>query len=260
MLGPRPDHRALMMRVGQRLAAFGGVSQSGLAVVETLAGASVEHPRGANLGLSADAAPHFIMSGWACHTRPQARRRQIFGFLLPGDVLGSFWRRSDAAFCHTVALTRVMTLSAAPLLAQDADGAYGLPDVVEAARRAEDHARHLVFDHLVRLGFRDAYDGLAHLLLELHGRLQAVGLTEGGDFLLPIGQRALAQAMGLSLAHTNQTLQRLTADGLLEKCGDCMRLLRPDRMAELADFSFATSGAFPVGPAASKAHAEAAIG
>ena len=106
-----------------------------------------------------------------------------------------------------------------------------------AARRAEDHAHHLLVDHIVRLGARDAYAGLAHLLLELHTRLERVGLAIGGAFPLPIGQRILAQTLGFSVAHTNHTLQRMAADGLFVMEGDVVRLLQPDRMAALAEFA-----------------------
>ncbi len=166
-----------------------------------------------------------------------SRRRQIFGFLLPGDVIGSFWRRPEYAFWRLTALTRLTSVSAEALLAINPDGRFVVPDIVRAARRAEDHAHHLLVDHIVRLGARDAYAGLAHLLLELHTRLERVGLAAGGGFTLPVGQRVLAQTLGFSVAHTNHTLQRMTADGLFMIEGDKVQLLQPDRMATLSEYA-----------------------
>ena len=162
------------------------------------------------------------------------RQRQIFGFLLPGDVIGSFWRDPEFTFHQTVTLTPLVTLSAATLIG-DAPANARYAGLLNAARRAEDYAQHRLYDHLVRLGGRDAYDGLAHLLLEFHARLAAVGLADDDSFIMPIGQRVLAQAMGFSLAHTNHTLQRLAADGLVDADGERVRLLNLARLAALAE-------------------------
>lgn len=196
------------------------------------------HKRGADLTSDIFGSPQIVISGWACQMRPDARRRrQILGFILPGDVVGSFWRPPEFSFCRVSALTRLETVSGAQLAARDASGGFLLPDVVEAARRAEEYSQHLVIDHLVRLGARDAYSGLAHLLLEVHARLSRVGLSTDGAFSLPVGQRVLAQAMGFSVAHTNQTLQRMVADGLFAVSEDRIHLLNPGRMAEVAGFA-----------------------
>ena len=189
---------------------------------------------GAELAPRPDGAPRLVIAGWACQMRPdQARRRQIFGFLLPGDVIGSVWGPAEFTFYQTTALTMTLTLGLAELVAMGRTR----PQVLRAARRAESHAQHRLFDHIVRLGARDAYAGLAHLLLELHARLRGMGLAEDDAFVLPIGQRVLAQAMGFSLVHTNQTLKRMGGDGLLALEGARVRLLQRARMAALCQFT-----------------------
>lgn len=192
--------------------------------------------------------PHVVLSGWACQMRPvEKRRRQIFGFIVPGDIIGSFWRNPNFSFFRAVALTRLELLPASALMAQRQDGNLEHPALVAAAREAEDHAQHLLYDHMVRLEKRDAYQGLASLLLEMHERLKRVGLVIDGAFRLPIGQRVLAQAMGLSVAHTNHTLQRMAADGLFEARGDSIRLLQRRKMVDLAGL---TPGNGPYAPGA----------
>ena len=235
--GAPPDRRALLHHVAQRLCDFGDLRTSDIVAVATLAGETLTIPRGTDVTATVGHAPHLVVSGWACQMRLHAtRRRQIFGFLLPGDVVGSFWRRPDFTFYETVALTPLTLLSAQELMAEGRDGfAHGR--LLDAARRAEEHAQHRLFDHIVRLGARDAYGGLAHLLLEFHARLFAVGLAHNYGFNLPVGQRVIAQAMGFSLAHTNHTLQRLSADGLVSMQGEAVRLCDPARLAALADFS-----------------------
>ena len=238
MLSAPPKPLTILHHVARRLSEFGAPFAPSLAQLETAMGEPVSHARGADITPQLAGTPRIVVSGWACHMRPHdSRRRQIFGFLLPGDVIGSFWRSPEYAFWRLTALTRLTTLSANSLLATGPEGRFVFPEIVKAARRAEDHAHDLLVDHIVRLGARDAYAGLAHLLLELHARLDRVGLAVEGAFPLPIGQRVLAQTLGFSVAHTNQTLQRMAADGLFRMEGEIVRLLQPDRMAALAHFT-----------------------
>ncbi len=162
-------------------------------------------------------------------------RRQIFLFLLPGDVIGSFRDAPETAFFRSVALTRLETVDAGPLVAAESSPAARA--LVEAGQRAENHAQGLLYGHMMRLGAGDAYSGMAHLLLELHERLARAGLAEGaGSFALPIGQRVLAQALGVSVTHVNNTLQKMVADGLIAFAGRSVRLLERERMIALSDF------------------------
>lgn len=236
MLEETLEDCSVLRHVDRRLAAFGAPSRPRLSEAADLA--ERVHRRGSDLTADLAGPPRIIISGWACQMRPDPkRRRQIFGFLLPGDFIGSFWRRPEFSFFRISALTRITTVCAGGVLTRTAAGGLAFPDLVRAARRAEDHSQHLLIDHLVRLGARDAYAGLAHLFLELHARLERVGLARDGVFTLPVGQRVLAQAMGFSLAHTNYTLQRMIADGLLAVQGEEVRILRPERLIEVGEFA-----------------------
>jgi CRP-like cAMP-binding protein len=242
--------QAVLRQVASRIACFGGLSPQDVSAIVDLQGAALSHTRGTDITAQIFEGPHVVLSGWACHMRPvEQRRRQIFGFIVPGDIIGSFWRNPHFAFCQSVALTRLELLPAASLLSTRCDGSLEHPALVAAARKAEDHAQHLVFDHMVRLEKRDAYAGLVSLLLEIHERLRRVGLVIDETFQLPIGQRVLAQALGLSVAHTNFTLQRMAADGLFEARGNAIRLLQRRKMSDLAglaeDAGPYAPGAFP---------------
>ena len=229
------SRRAVLQQVAERLAGFGALSAADIARIVELPGEAPSRARGADVTVQMFEGPHVVLSGWACQMRPEEkRRRQIFGFIVPGDIIGSFWRNPNFSFFRAVALTRLELLPAVTLLSTRSDGALSNPSIVAAARRAEEHSQHLIFDHMVRLETRDAYRGLASLLLEIHERLKRVGMVVDGVFRLPIGQRVLAQALGLSVAHTNFTLQRMAADGLFEANGDAIRLLQPQRMTDLA--------------------------
>lgn len=68
---------------------------------------------------------------------------------------------------------------------------------------------------LTVLGRRDALGRIAHILCELHVRLQDVGLAEDGAFLLALTQAELGDVLGLSAVHVNRVVQELRSRGLV---------------------------------------------
>ena len=89
---------------------------------------------------------------------------------------------------------------------------------------------------LVSIGRRNPASHLAHLICETHLRLFSVGRAKPDEFELPIGQADLADLLGLSVVHTNRTLQELRAQNLVRWRGGTVHL--PDRkaLAALAEF------------------------
>jgi CRP-like cAMP-binding protein len=95
---------------------------------------------------------------------------------------------------------------------------------------------HFVLNQLVRVGRQAAYERLSHLLLELLFRLRAVSQVHGNSFVLPLTQETLSDALGLSVVHTNRTLQQLRRDRQIEMKNSSVTILQPDRLAEIGDF------------------------
>ena len=91
--------------------------------------------------------------------------------------------------------------------------------IPEAAKRALAEAEAQEYaglvDHIVRLGRMSAYERTAHLLLELFQRQRRAGLAQADSMPLPINQEMLADALGLSIVHTNRVLQQLRRDGFI---------------------------------------------
>lgn len=82
-----------------------------------------------------------------------------------------------------------------------------------------------------------AADRIGHLLCELHARLDAVGLTSGGAFLLALEQQQLAHVLGYSVTHVNRSVQGLRSDGLLEWERGQIVLHAPSDLADKVGFS-----------------------
>jgi CRP-like cAMP-binding protein len=167
-----------------------------------------------------------VVSGWIAETRilPDGRR-QIFAFLLAGDV-ASVSGASDMGNRAFVALTNVEIADAAAIATSDRASA----SIADAIRRGEER----LFDHIVRIGRLTAKERVLHLLLELHDRLEVIGLVKAGAFRLPLTQEMFADALGLSVVHINRTLQQLRREGMLTLGRGSVTLHQRQKLAALA--------------------------
>lgn len=155
--------------------------------------------------------------------------RQVINFALPGDLVG-LQAAIMGEMSHSVEATTPMRLCVFNrselwrLFERHPDRAYDLTwlSAVE---------EHFLGDALATLGRRTAKARIAWALVRLFMRLRAVGLDNNGTVPMPWRQRDLADASGLSLVHTNKTLQQLRRDGLARWADDT--LVIPD-LAELA--------------------------
>lgn len=171
-----------------------------------------------------------VVSGWVSEFRvlPDGRR-QIFSFLLPGDTI-SLGRTGRSGHRGLMAVTNVEIADAAALAATpDASGATALVEALQ------DHEERLL-DHMVRIGRLTAKERVLNLLLELHDRLNAIGLVKEGAFRLPLTQEMFADALGLSVVHINRTLQQLRREGLIVVRRGSVTLSQRHKLAALASY------------------------
>ncbi|MDF2983264.1 MAG: transcriptional regulator, Crp/Fnr family, partial [Devosia sp.] len=61
-----------------------------------------------------------------------------------------------------------------------------------------------------------ADEQMAHLFCEQFVRAQMAGLAEAQRYPFPLTQMQFGDALGLSIVHTNRTLQRLRRTGAIE--------------------------------------------
>jgi CRP-like cAMP-binding protein len=153
----------------------------------------------------------FIVSdGWAFrYCRIGSDCRQIVDFLLPGEIIG-LQAALLGMFEHSVrSLTAVKLTRLEPRLVGTA-----FETTPELALR---FARHLgaearrVEALMTAMGCRDALGRLAYLALDLYRR-QADADPQHCPF--PLRRQHLADALGLTGAHVNRTVNRLRRDGV----------------------------------------------
>ncbi len=155
-----------------------------------------------------------LLTGWAFRYQTLADgRRQILNFLLPGDFIGLQGNLLDVERTGVEALTDV-TLCVFP-----GDALWPLfrahPELGFDVTWLCAHEKLLVDDNLVSVGRRSALERVAMLLIHLFKRVRALGLADGDSVPFPLTQHHVADALGLSLVHTNRTLRRLHAMKML---------------------------------------------
>lgn len=221
-----------------RLSSMAPLTRHDLEIAERSLGDVSMHGRGANLAPVVPAPWRILIHGWACRSRQLADgRRQIFAFLLPGDIVGLAAGGQPTEICSVTTLTPASTVYLGGLrdrLAQDRHGTAGLERAVEAYVRASEAQ---LLDHMVRIGSQTAYQAIGHLFLELHERLEAVDLARNGRFRLPVGQRVLAEALGISGVHVNRVLRDLRQDGLVKSDAGWIELMDSQRLAQISEYA-----------------------
>ena len=210
-----------------------------LDLIKRLAGPHRVYAAGADLCASTTgrSSLKLIMSGWAARTRVlRDGRRQIFSFLIPGDVVSLRHRADGWSSTAVTAITRIEAVEAGGLcddIERRLGGCSSLSKACAAAAASEDD---ILLAQVVRLGVQDAGERMAHLFLELHARLDRIGLCKGFSFSLPLKQEHLAEMLGMSLVHVNRTLQRLRLDGLVELKSGRLTILQPRQLAWIAQY------------------------
>ena len=73
-------------------------------------------------------------------------------------------------------------------------------------------------------------------MCELYVRASYIGLTSGGELELPLTQRVLGDALGLTPVHVNRVLRRLRLQSIMELRGGVLLVPDIDKLALVAGF------------------------
>jgi len=216
---------------------FRPVTDNELGTINAIKRDHLKLPAGAEIIRAGDDCPELytLYSGWAFRfkTLPDGRR-QILNFLLPGDLLGLQAAMFEAAQHSIEALTAV-ELCLLPrrkvwaLFGQMPDLAF---DVAWLGAREES----FVDENLTSVGRRSAAERTAALILTLYRRVKALGLVDGDSFKFPLTQQHIADALGMSLVHTNKTLARLRRLGMFTRANGSLTLTNPRALARVAQY------------------------
>jgi CRP-like cAMP-binding protein len=192
---------------------------------------------GTNVLLQSTNSAHLytILSGWAFRYKalPDGRR-QILNYALPGDFIGLQGSVNDEMQHSVEALTDMMlcVFPSEKLWSLYTDFPTLAFDVTWLAAREE----QILDENLLNVGRRTAMERLGCLLLTLFDRAAEVGLTKGNTIQFPFTQQHVADTLGMSLVHTNKTLQRLAATKTVRWKDRRFELLDREALANIAHY------------------------
>lgn len=177
----------------------------------------------------------FVVSGFLYQARIVGDRSQILAFHVPGKMPCLHTLLVSPMDADLVGLgPSIVGYVAHSPLKQLLDGsihltrAFWRETLIDAAISRQ---------WIARLGAQAALPKVAHLICELAARLAVVGLVKNGRFQMPMTQRHVADACGLSIVHVNRTIQELRGRRLIAWEGSEIELLQLDELRALADFT-----------------------
>lgn len=178
-----------------------------------------------------------ILSGWIFRYKMlEDGRRQILNFGLPGDFVGlqsSIFNEMD----HSVEALTEVVLCIFPrdkiwtLYNKFPDLAF---DITWLAAREE----RTLDENLLSVGRRNALERISYLLLSLYCRLEQLEMTDKSKAEFPIRQQHLADALGLSVVHTNKTLKKLVDMKAIRWKNSNFEVIDRNKLENIADHKF----------------------
>jgi CRP-like cAMP-binding protein len=178
---------------------------------------------------------HLVLDGWAARYKVLPNgARQFTAYLIPGD------------FCdlHITILKEmdhgILALSTATVAYIPRDQMRAIiddrPDLTRALWWATLVDEGVLRAWIVNMGRRNARERIAHLMCEMHVRMNNIGLVTDDEFDFPLTQDELADTLGLTPVHVNRMLQSLRRKGLIEFGGKRLRLPDVAAIRHLAGF------------------------
>ncbi len=159
-------------------------------------------------------------------------QRQVINFLFPGDFIG-LQAGIMGEMKHSVEASTPMLLCVFNradlwnMFKAHPGRAYDLTWIAAVEE-------HFLGETLAAVGQRTAGQRVAWALLRIHHRLRAVGLDRNGAVPLAFRQQDLADALGLSLVHTNKTLMLLRKQGLARWSDGMLQIRDRSKLAAFA--------------------------
>ena len=160
-------------------------------------------------------------------------RRQVVNFVYPGDFIG-LQAGVMGEMQHSVEATTRMTLCVFDrkefwrFYRDQSERAF---DVTWLAAVEE----HFLGEALTSVGQRTAIERVAWALVRIWRRGRALGMLIQGSMAMPYRQQDLADALGLSLVHTNKTLARLRERQMVSWSGGTLRIADFEALARVAE-------------------------
>ncbi len=159
--------------------------------------------------------------------------RQVINFVFPGDFLG-LQAAVMGVMGHSIEATTNMTLCV-----------FDRTEFWEFFKTYPDRAfdltwlaaveEHFLGEAILTTGQRSALQAVAWALGKIYSRGVSLGLVQDGSVPFPFKQQDLADAVGLSLVHTNKTIKKLRDRQLISLSNGRLSVADLQKLADVAD-------------------------
>jgi CRP/FNR family transcriptional regulator, anaerobic regulatory protein len=175
-----------------------------------------------------------VISGWVdLHQDMADGRRQISQFLFSGSVFGL--KPKGVMFAHGATAITAASICAIPTARVD-DLRQHSPAFNEHFIWMLERENHLAVEALTIIGQGASLERVARILWSLGSRLSAPGpVSAGGTIRVPLTQRLIAEATGLTAIHVNRVVRRLREQRVVDFHDGVMVIEDPQRLAALAN-------------------------
>ena len=221
----------------RRLECFAPMSAEEVAFMERFKSGELQVEPGTTILMQGSSSPQLYtaLSGFGLRQKTtQAGERQVLNFVFPGDFVG-LQAGLMGEMQHSVEATTGMTLCV-----------FRRSDLWKVFQSYPSRAFDLTWlaameerflgEALATVGQRSARERVAWALHRLFRRLKGLGFGRDENSVpLPYRQQDLADALGLSLVHTNKTLKDLRERQIAQWADGILRISDLQRIADLAD-------------------------
>lgn len=221
----------------QRLDSLQLIQDEDIEILERLHRKTSDYPAGCIVQREKGAIERtrIIVSGWAIrfHTTADGHR-QIVNFLLPGDSIGLYgalFPQSDSGV-ETVTDATLAEFASAELMDAFRESARLGAALCWIGGQDE----RFLEQQIVRIGALHATARIAHLLVELQLRLLRSGTPPADALSMPLNQKLIAEALGISHVHANRCCRNLEKKGLIETAPGSLTLLDPAELKKLCGY------------------------
>ncbi|WP_299141277.1 Crp/Fnr family transcriptional regulator [uncultured Tateyamaria sp.] len=219
----------------RKIDAFLPMSTSEIAFMERFKTGELEAQPGTEIMAQGQSSTHLFtcLRGMGVRYRTlQSGRRQVIGFVLPGDFIG-LQAGVMSEMGHSVEASTRMQLCTFnrselwTLFKTHPERAYDLTRIAAVEEQ-------FLGEALAVVGQLDARAKVAWAMHRFFTRLSDVKLGAGNSVPLPYRQQDLADALGLSLVHTNKTLASLREEQVVTWSHDQLTVHNLERLGEIA--------------------------
>lgn len=176
-----------------------------------------------------------VMEGWAARYKIlENGRRQIVGFLLPGDLC---IRPTMMTMRLDHSIGAISPLHCAMVHPERLNALEQKSTNIRRALAADAQITLAIQrEWTFNLGARAAPERIGCLICELYLRLRAVGMTRDEGYCCPLTQTDLAAAAGISAVHVNRVIKQMRRAGLIRWREQFVAIPDPHRLAQACGF------------------------